>query len=257
MRMTARSLRWWNAAGFALVLVMNVLSVALPLGGVTTQELSERYPVLVTPAGYAFSIWSVIYALLGCFIVYQARPRTSRRASVGRIGPWFAISCLCNAGWLAAWHYGYVALSTFVMLALLVSLIVIYAGTRRTGRPKTSGEKLFVLLPFSVYLGWVSMAAIVNVSVMLYDSGWNGFGLPGTVWAVLLLLLATALGLSVGAVHSDPIYPLVLVWALAAIAVKQQERSSAVALTALCGAALLAVFVVLLAVHKRRSGVSG
>ncbi|MCQ6559056.1 TspO/MBR family protein [Paenibacillus mendelii] len=243
--------RLWNIFGILAVIVINALANLLSINGKTTGELSAKYPVLITPAGYAFSIWTLIYVLLIGFAIYQARRRAMDRTTVKSIGPWFLFSCVLNMAWIIVWHYEYVTSSVFVMLALLITLIVIYSRVQSATSAPTTGERILVQLPFSIYLGWISIATIVNVTVALYKLGWEGFGLSASAWTVILLALATLLALVIGGIYGDPFYVLVLVWAFIAIAVKQQENNT-VAAAASIAAGLLAVYAIWIAIRKFR-----
>lgn len=220
-------LRAANTAAYILMIVMNALATLLPLGGKTTGELSDQYPVLITPPGYVFSIWSVIYALLAGFILYQWTSVGASRESVRRIGLWFVLNGLANSAWIVAWQYEQLGLSVVIMLLLLVTLIVLYHRTQRAGGPKApAGEALLVQLPFSLYLGWISVATIVNVTVLLYDAGWDGFGLDDTAWLTIGMLVAAIVGLVIGFLYRDPFFGLVQAWALSGIATKSELASS-------------------------------
>lgn len=219
---------------------MNALAQSLPLGGKTTGELSAQYPTLITPAGYAFSIWLLIYALLIGFVIYSFTPQGRKSEAVRTAGFYFPLSCLFNAAWLVAWHYEYVAASVFVMLALLLTLIAIYTRVRATGAAFVSmADRWLARLPFSIYLGWICVATIVNVAAALYDGGWGGFGLPDEFWTLLMLAVAAAIALWIGMKRADAPFILVFVWAFIAIAVKQQAFPAIVYMAVALAAALV------------------
>lgn len=243
--------KWWNLLFYLGVIVTNILSVTLPLGGNSTGEISDKYHTYITPAGYAFSIWSLIYLLLAGFIVYQFRERTGSRDSVTSLGLWFVLSCIFNMSWLFLWHYLYIELSLVAMVLMLISLIVIYRKTRRVTDP-TPGEKWLVKLPFSIYLGWISVATIVNVSVVLQKNNWDGFGINGPTWAVIMLCVGTLLAVIVSFPHRDSIYPLVFVWAFIAIALEHRETGN-VFVTASITAGLLLLYSIWLLLTPRRN----
>jgi translocator protein len=244
--------KWWNLLFFLGVIIVNTLSVVLPLGGNSTGEISDKYHTYLTPAGYAFSIWSIIYLLLAGFVIYQFRPNTGSRDSVQSIGIWFVLNCIFNMSWLFLWHYLYIELSLVAMVLILVSLIVIYRKTRAIDHP-TTGEQWLIRLPFSIYLGWISVATIVNVSVVLEKNNWDGFGLSDPAWAVIMLCVGTLLAVIVSFPHRDPIYPLVFVWAFIAIALEQRETSSIFVTGAVtAGLLLLYSLWLLLTPHRRR-----
>ncbi|MBW7476576.1 tryptophan-rich sensory protein [Paenibacillus oenotherae] len=246
--------RVWNIVGIIAVIIVNLLAVLLPLNDKTTGELSAKHPVLITPAGYAFSIWSLIYLLLIGFAIYQATRSGARKERVLSIGPWFLISCLFNIAWIFVWHYEWVTSSGFIMIALLLTLIVIYRRVHLASPSPALVERLVVQLPFSIYLGWISVATIVNISVVLDHIGWDRFGLTDTAWTIIMLAVAVILALAVGFKFRDPFYMLVFVWALSAIAVKQEHLNETVAASAWIGAALIlvAAFILVILTFRQR-----
>lgn len=243
--------KWWNLLFYLGMITVNILSVTLPLAGRSTAEISDMYQTYLTPAGYAFSIWLLIYLLLAGFVIYQFRSATSSRDLIQEIRFWFILSCIFNMAWLFLWHYLYLELSLASMILLLFTLIVIYRITRRITDP-TTGESWLVKLPFSIYLGWISVATIVNVSVVLEKNNWDGFGLSQPTWAVIVLCLATLLAVAVSFPNRDSIYPLVFVWAFIAIALEHKDAEN-VFITGLIAAGLLLLYSVWLFLTPRRS----
>lgn len=213
------ALRWLNALAFAVTIAVNWAADSIPLGGRTTGEISAMYPVLVTPADYAFSIWLLIYALLAGFVVLQLLPIRRGIPEIAAIGPWFIISCALNCAWLLLWHYLYIPSSVFMMIGLLLSLVIIYMRIRPAVGKTSTGllASLLVRLPFSVYLGWVSVATIVNVSIGLSSADWSGWGLPDVVWAAVVLVAAGLLALYMAMKRRDAAYALAVAWGLIAI----------------------------------------
>jgi len=123
-----RSLSDWggNLVAFAIVILLNVLSNALPINGQTMPEISAKYPSLFTPAGFTFSIWSVIYLMLLTFVIWQALPPQRGNQKVAEISRYFQMNCLMNAVWIVLWHHDLLALSLIVMLGILTTLILTY-----------------------------------------------------------------------------------------------------------------------------------
>jgi len=191
------------------------------IGGKVTAEISNANPTLVTPAGYAFSIWGLIYLLLGVFVIYQALPRTRTDRFQEDVGWLFVLSSALNIAWLFAWQYEALIFSVVIMFLLLATLIAIYLrlgiGRARAGWP----VRLAVHLPFSVYLGWITIASIANVATALVSIGWNGFGVAPEAWAVLMILVALLIAVLMAVTRRDVAYEAVVVWALVAIAVNQ------------------------------------
>jgi benzodiazapine receptor len=227
-----------NVAALAVTLVVNTLANALPLGGRTTGEISDSFNVLFVPAGYVFSIWGLIYAALIGFTVYQALPAQQANPSVRATGYWFALTCLANSLWVIFWHYGYYTLTLVVMLTLLASLIVIYRRLAAV-RPQTAATRWLVHAPFSLYLGWITVATIANASTVFVSLGWDGRPLDPVAWTVVMIAAAAAVALLMSRFHRDAIFAGVIAWALIGILVKQ------LAVPAIAMASLTALIVVI------------
>ncbi len=232
---TQRLLRLLNPVAYIGMVVVNALAVILPLNGLAPDDVSARYPSLFTPAGYVFSIWSLIYLTLGIFVVYQLLPGQQYNPRLARLGPLFIISCLFNASWLFAWHYLQIPLSLLLMLGLLITLIFAY---ERLGIGKSAvsrRERLAVQLPFSLYLGWITVATVANVSVFFLALGVRiDWFTPA--WALLALVAAAFIGATVLRRRHDVAYTLVLVWAFVGIAVRQWGADVLLMLGALAAA---------------------
>jgi len=222
-------LKLMNIIAFALTVVVNGLAGGTTvLGGKLTSEISDANPTLITPAGYVFSIWGVIYVLLGIFVVFQALPSQKTKSYQEKIGWLFVLSSLLNIAWLFLWQFEYLSLSVVLMFLLLATLIAIYLRLNVGKLEVPLREKLAVHVPFSVYLGWITIASIANVSVTLVSVGWDGFGISQETWATLILIVALLITLLVIATRKDVAYGLVIIWALVGIAVKQSGYSNIV-----------------------------
>ncbi|PKH08794.1 tryptophan-rich sensory protein [Planomicrobium sp. MB-3u-38] len=200
---------------FLAIIAINALANILPINGQTTGEISNRLPVLFTPAGYVFSIWSVIYILLAIWIAgFWIRYKKEKELPSRAISLYFILSAAANITWLFLWHYEYFAWSIAAMLLYLGSLILLYLQYGNNERKFTER------LPISVNMGWISVATITNISYVLTYYNWGGWGLSNELWAVIMLTVATALALHVRFHHSDIPFTLVFVWAFIGIAVK-------------------------------------
>jgi benzodiazapine receptor len=201
-------------------ITINGLANALPINGQTTGEISDRFRVYFVPAGYVFSIWGLIYLALSAFAVYQALPAQRENPYLRRIGYLFALSCVANSAWIFLWHYEVFELTLVAMLGLLLSLIAIYLRLD-IGRARVStAEKWLVHVPFSIYLGWITVATIANVTAVLYYLNWDGWGIRPEVWAVIMLVIGAGIASAVSISRGDVAYVLVIVWAFVGIAVK-------------------------------------
>jgi hypothetical protein len=214
-----------NVVAMLAALAVNILSNALPLNGLNTGQISDRFNVFFVPAGYVFSIWGLIYIGWIAFVIWQLRAANKASPRLRSLGYWFALSCVFNAAWLFCWHYQQFGLSVVVMLSLLATLILSYlrldVGRTRLG----AAERWSVDIPFGVYLGWVSVATIANITDYLYYIQWDGLGVPPQVWAVLMLAVASLLGLAVARLRGDAAFLLVFVWAFSGIAAKQANAA--------------------------------
>ncbi len=201
-------------AGVAYVamVVVNFLANSLPINNRGTGEISDAYPNLFAPAGPAFSIWGLIYLLLGAYVVYQFINRNKKTDEIlKKINPLFIITSLANISWIFAWHYDYISISVCIMAVLLILLIKI-ADILRVEK-FTTIEKIFVWAPFSIYFGWITVAAIANISVFLVSLGWNGFGITDFIWTSIILFVGAIIGILRMNKDKNIAYGLVLVWA--------------------------------------------
>ncbi len=242
-----RSISDWggNIAAFVLVIVFNWLSNALPFNDQSQTDIAAKYPSLFTPAGFTFSIWGVIYLALLAFIVYQALPSQRQNTSIARLSAPFKISCIANASWLVAWHYDQIVLAMIIMLVILASLVMIYRSLLAEINRVTLLQHLVVVLPFSLYTSWISVATIANISILQTAYGWDNVGLTAANWTLLKLAVAGAIGATVVLRTRDAVFVLVTAWAAYGIATKQA------ATPAISGAAImLAMLALLLALRE-------
>lgn len=230
----------------AITIFVNYLSNALPINGRTPGEISDSFPVRFTPAGYVFSIWSIIYLGLIAYAIYQALPNQRTNPRLRAVFWPFILSCAANSSWIFAWHYGLYSLSLLIMLVLLGSLILLYARLYPSFSIVTTTERWTTHIPFRIYLGWVTVATIANTTIFLYDLGWQGAPLGADDWAAFLIFAASLIGFFFALRLRDMAYTLVLAWAFAGIYVEQSD-APVTAYTALTmaglmvGAALLAL----------------
>lgn len=240
-----------NVVVFIVIVAVNALAGSTTfLNGKTSGEVSDLYPTLITPAGYTFSIWGLIYALLLVFVVYQAIPRNREQPFLRQVSFLFALSGILNVLWLFLWHYELITFSVTLMFALLATLIAIYLRLD-IGRVNVAfKEKVCVNLPFSVYLGWITVASIANVAAALIFVGWEGGGIEPVTWATLVIVVALLITLIVIMTRKDIAYSLVIVWALLGIMTKQIE-SQTIVLTVEASIAIILVAIAVMTVLSR------
>ena len=246
-------LKWTNIIAFAATVLVNGLAGGTTiLGGKLTAEISDANPTLITPAGYVFSIWGVIYILLGIFVVFQALPSQKEKNYQERIGWLFVLSSLLNIAWLFLWQFEYLSLSVILMFLLLATLIAIYLRLNIGKSVVTLRDKLAVHLPFSVYLGWITIASVANVAVTLVSVEWDGFGISQETWAFLIVTIALLITLLVVATRKDLAYGLVVIWALLGIAVKQSGNQNIVTTTEISAVVIVVALALSILISRYR-----
>ena len=224
-----------NFIALVITLALNYLSNTGIFNGNTMASVSARYQNLFTPAGYAFSIWGIIYLGLSAFVIYQGRSifrEVTDDEIVNEVGWWFIVSCTANSFWVLAWLYDYTGLSVLIMLLLLFSLvqIVIRTGMELTVVPLK--KIAFVWWPFAIYTGWVTLAAVANISAYLTKIKWDGFGISELSWAIIMICVAGIINLSMIWIRNMREFAFVGIWALMAIAVANQNKIQSVVITA-------------------------
>ena len=230
-----------------VTITVNALANSLPLNGLSTGEISDRFEIYFVPAGYVFSIWGLIYLGLIIYTIYQALPAQKDNQALKRIAPAYWLGSLANSFWIFLWHFEVFPLTLIVMLGILASLLYIYLQLKNS----EDSQKWLVKLPFSIYLGWITVAAVANTSQFLFYFNWGGWGITGTVWAVIMIAVASLLGLLMIWRENDTPYLLVLVWAFIGITVSQAP-TAIVTTAAWTAVAVLAVGVLITLIKHRK-----
>jgi hypothetical protein len=225
-------IKYLNLLLFAAMIVMNYLANALPLNNFTTGELSDSYPNLFVPAGLTFSIWGVIYILLAIFCVMQFT--VANQLAVFSISWLFGITCILNAFWIITWHYRLLPLSLIIMAGLLVALILI--NSRIKGIPLGLFKAAF-----GIYLGWICIATIANVTALLVHYGWSGFGLSQEVWTIIMIVTGAVISSVALYVFNNPFIGFSVIWAFIGISIKRQEDYRSIFITAITALIFVAV----------------
>jgi hypothetical protein len=238
----------FNTIGFIMVVVVNAMAAFSLLNGTSPAEISEKYESLFVPDGLTFSIWSVIYLSLLGFVSYQLwlafapNKKPELTLFMERMRGWWLISCLANTCWLFSWHYEQIPLSFLLMLGLLASLLAIHLNfdislpTQHT----TKAEKIFVHIPFSLYLGWICIATVANFAALCVYSGWGATSIP---WTIFLILLCTIISTVLIIRRYNFVTGIVAIWALYGIILKRQgeggEAESPIIIACICAMAVI------------------
>ncbi|NEO29723.1 MAG: tryptophan-rich sensory protein [Symploca sp. SIO3C6] len=244
-----------NLSAIIAAFAINVLANVAPINGLTIGEISNTIfrEVQITPANYAFAIWGLIYLGLISFGFYQAQPALRTKPILRQIGYPLILSSLAQICWVFLFQYGLFPLSLLAMLVILLPLIGIYLHLGIGLTRVSVQQKWFVHMPISIYLGWISVATIVNVALVLYYLKWDGWGISPQGWTVIMLIGAAVMAAIVIIQRADIAYPLVIVWALVAIAVR---HSTTLMIAATAGALVIAIIILLLSswLRRRKSG---
>lgn len=201
-------------------ITINGLANALPINGQNTGAISDHFNVYFVPAGYVFAIWGVIYIGLLAYAVYQALPAQRNNPRMQATGWWVVLGGLANGMWIFLWHYEQFVGTLAAMLILLASLIAVYLrlGIGRT--EVSNAEKWLARIPFSIYLGWITVATIANVTDVLDFLKWNAFGIAAQIWFLVVLMAVLLISTLMSISRRDVSYILVILWALVGIGYK-------------------------------------
>jgi len=214
-----------NLLAVLFTIIVNGLANTLPINGKLTGDISDAIPNLFVPSGITFAVWGVIYVLLILFGIYQIKSLFSKEKEdfsyIKKINVFFITASIGNIIWIFLWHYEQIALSILPMILLFLSLLAIYIRLDIGKSDVSLKQKIFVHIPFSVYIGWITVATIANVTGVLVDLGWDGFGISEQIWTLLILIVATLITIIVIVTRKDIAYSLVIIWALLGIYIKR------------------------------------
>ena len=235
-----------NGVALVSTIFINYLSNTGKINGTTIGDRSDGINSLFTPAGYAFSIWGLIYLMLFAFAIFQGRSLFNKNKEddfVEKVGIWFIVSCVANSAWVFLWLYGFTGLSCIAMFLILFSLIQIILRNKMEIWDAPAKTIAFLWWPFVIYAGWISVASIANVSTYLLEINWDRFGMSEQTWTIIMIIIATTINAVVIFKRSMREFALVGVWALVAIAVKNWEVEMGIANIALGCALFLFILV--------------
>ncbi len=224
-----------NIVFFAVMVVMNYLANALPINNKTTGEVSAAYDNLFVPAGITFSIWGVIYLMLLVFCILQFREQN--KAVINIIGWAFAVSCILNSLWILSWHYEKLPISLVIMIGLLASLIYINYQLK-------DSQFVFAKAAFGVYLGWICIATIANVSALLVGYNWGAWGIDEKVWTIIIIIIGLAITASALYKLENPFLGFAVIWAFAGIMLNRINDHTIIAYTAIAAMIIMAAITI-------------
>lgn len=247
-----RTLQILNFLFFLGMVFVNFLANFLPINGKNTGEVSAEYPNLFVPAPLTFSIWGVIYLMLFIFCIYQMTSLFKSKIDiyeaevVRRINIAFILTCIVNMCWIVAWHYGFILISVLLMLLLLGRLIYIDRQVRLLEPYLTNAQSFIIKAPFGLYLGWICIATIANITALLVSYGWRGFGMSEESWTSMMVLIGSFIGIVAVLRFNNFYIGLAIIWALSGIIVERKSDSvyyEYIVLSAWAGIILVAISV--------------
>lgn len=244
-----------NGVALIATLFMNYLSNTGIFNDNTNKTISDLYNNYFTPAGYAFSIWGFIYLGLLGFVFYTGRnlyQKNTNDALQLKIGWWFLISCFANSFWLVAWLYNYLSISLLIMLLIFSSLLKIILNINAGLTKFKTKDYLFVVLPFAVYFGWISVAFVANAAALLVKINWSGWGISAINWAIIMIVVAGLINLFIILKRNLPEYGLVGIWAIMAISVANATKSLTIVYVCYAVASILMIAIIWSIIFNKR-----
>jgi len=205
---------------FLGVIAVNALANILPINGYNTGQISAFYPNAFVPAGFTFSIWGIIYLLLLSYTIgftyYTLKQEQYPKAFslIERINIYFLLTCVFNMAWILAWHYLQIEVSVVIMLLFLSTLIQLFLKSSRVAGALTTTQKFILQTPFIVYLGWISVATIANITALLVAYKWTAFSISPVYWSAAMILIAILLAVLMLKKFKAVPFALVVAWAL-------------------------------------------
>lgn len=205
---------------YIAVLCINAMASILPINGYNTGEISAFYPNYFVPAGFTFSIWGVIYLFFLNYSIAHTYFSIKKEKNplfikwMDEINPWYWATCILNILWILSWHYLHIHTSVVIMLAFLFVLIQIFIINSSYKNQFSKTNCFFLLTPFNIYIGWISVATIANISALLVYVNWGGLGIDPQLWALIMIAIAILLAFWFSYFNKIITAPIVIAWAL-------------------------------------------
>ncbi len=245
-----------NLLSVVLVLAVNGLSQAQRWNDTTIGEQSDQYENLFTPAGYAFSIWGLIFIMLLAYGIFQIRRAffsNKKSPFIEQTGWWFAIANILNAAWVVAFTYEYIGLSVVIMIGILSSLLLVIWRTNMERWDAPIEVIAFVWWPICIYSGWIAVATIANFSAFFSSIGWTGGALTEVVWTMVMITIAVLLNVLMVWLRNMREFAAVAIWAFVAIFIRHKDQYESIAYYALTGAIVLFIITMIHAYRNRET----
>lgn len=238
----------WVLAYFITFFVMIVMNYTVGMTGSDVGGTANDNETIIQPAGFAFSIWGLIYTLLFIWIIYQFFSKKDKSAITERLKFWPIINFLLNGVWIFVFTQGWLLASVIVIAALLYTLAEIFSSISETN------YQWFDRFPFSMYFAWVTLATIVNIFTSVTGNGIETIlGMGELTWTILILIVAGVLGIAIALIFKDWLYPLVLIWPLFGIYAESSDVAAGLNITLLAVSIALVITAIVVIVRKMKA----
>jgi hypothetical protein len=214
-----------NVGVFVALIAANGLAASGAMSGQSIGVIANAIPSRFLPANWVFGIWSLIYLGLATCMLYQLRTTAPAVRATERLGWWWLASCVLNVAWISLFSFAQFAAALLIMIALLMVLVVLAHRLRSdvaSAKP-TVATLLCVQWPFDLYLAWISVALISNTFQFANVVGFQGFEIPESVWSVVMMAIASLLGVWMAWGKGMWLFPLVVAWAVLGIGVRYAQ----------------------------------
>jgi hypothetical protein len=244
-----------NTASLIIVLGFNYLSNTKLIGEASVGAISARYDTLITPAGYAFAIWGLIYLMLILFTGFQWYDYSKSKNSVivEKTGIWFTMANIANSLWVVAWVSDMIGLSVLIMVILLGSLIQLVKRLDLEMWEAPFSIIFFVWWPITIYFGWITLATVLNVATFLVSLGWDGGFLSPLTWGIIMISISAILYLLLTYSRNLREAGVVGIWGLLAITYRQWGLNQEIAIASIIAAAIIFLYVSYHAYKNKKS----
>ena len=217
------TLKILNVAALVVVVLVNYLANALPINGVKTADISNKYFNEFAPANLTFSIWAVIYSLIIGVMIWQfVNVNEAKNKEISQFSTYFIANCLLNAAWLFAWHYEIFVLTIILMLGILYTLVQLNRIESKEF-PTDLPTKWLLQSGFGVYLGWICIATIANITTFLVSLNFNKLGLTDTFWTGTVIGIGSITAAMLVVRYKNMYIGFAVIWALIGIVIRQNQ----------------------------------
>ena len=262
-KLEAMPFRILNLISVIIMISANILFEVLPLNGISTAQVSNAHDTILTPPGFTFSIWGLIYLWLLLGGLFQAGLFYTKKDAdnpdlIYAVKSLFPIACLIDIVWLVMWHYELILLCLIEIVLLWLALLLVYL--RLLPEIRTLKERLFLLCPISLFLSWISAASLLNLTVLIHDSSSDMLGLGMLPWSIAVLLILFAISEFFIIKYADYVFGLTALWVFAGIITRffliSEDSSNLMSIvvlaSSLAGILLLSLLIRAFSRHKAK-----